>query len=673
LYESILAAEPQHFDALHLSGVLALQMRNPTRALERIGAAIRLRATEPAAYYNRAAAHEARADWAAALADYDAALALNPQHADAAMNRGTVLQRLGLFEPALASFDRAIALNGRHTAAHFNRGNLLREIGRWNAALASYDAVIARDPAYVEAHLNRGIVLKELERWEESLASYDRAVALQPGLATAHHNRANLLTRLGRSDEARAAYTQAVALDPNLAEAHVGLGLVLKERGEFEAARRCLEQAFRCSEPRAEWYFHHATVQSALGKFEEALASYERALALAPDYAQAHANRGNVLYRLRRFEAALSSLDRALALDPALAQAHANRGNVLYVLERASEAVCSYDRALSIDPRSDIFHVDRSMALLVEGELEAAWEGYERRGSDASAPAIAAAGRPRWRGTEPLAGKTILLHAEQGLGDTLQFCRYVPLVAERGAEVILCVQAPLVALLTSLSGAARVIALGSALPAFDAHCPLLSLPMAFRTTLQDIPATMPYLRADAAAVAAWRRRLTAPQGPIVGLAWSGNPHHVNDSRRSIALTEFSAALPVGPQYVCLQTDVRDADRAALAARRDISYFGDELGFDAAAAVCTSVDLVVSVDTSLAHLAGALGKPVWILLQSGPDWRWLTGRADSPWYPTARLYRQSTPGEWSDVLERVAGDLAQCIRRFAARAVEQQPS
>jgi len=673
LYETILGAEPRQFDALHLSGVLALQMGKPTLALERIEAALAERAAEPAVLYNRAAVHEARADWAAALGDYEAALALKPDYLDAEMNRGTLLQRLGRFEEALASFDRVIEQNDLFTSAHFNRGNLLRDMGLWEDALASYDRAIALDSQHVDSHLNRGIVLRKLERCDDSLASTERAISLQPNSATAHHNRASILSQLERWNEAEAAFLRALALEPTLAEAQVGLGLVLKQRGELESALQCLDQALTSSDPRPEWYFHRGTIQSELGRIKDALSSYELAISLAPGYAQAHANRGNMLSHLQQFEASVLAFDRALALNPGLAAAHGNRGNALSRLQRIDEALISFDRAIALDPDCAEFHVDRSMALLVKGDLTAGWKDYEWRSGYVLTQAIAATGRPRWRGEESISGDTILVHAEQGLGDTLQFCRYVPLIAERGAHVVLCVQPPLVDLLQNLPGARHVIPQGSTLPSFDWHCPLLSLPHAFRTTLQDIPAVTPYVHPDAVEVAAWRTRLSAARRPLVGLAWSGNPGHHDDARRSIPLVDFIAALPAGLRYVCLQNDVRDADRPTLAAHPEIQSFGADRSFGDTAALCSSVDLVISVDTSIAHLSGALGQPTWILLSYGPDWRWLMDRSDSPWYPTARLYRQSSPGDWQGVLEDVCRNLSEFVRTYSGCAAAQHTS
>ncbi|MFI5003245.1 MAG: glycosyltransferase family 9 protein, partial [Reyranellales bacterium] len=272
--------------------------------------------------------------------------------------------------------------------------------------------------------------------------------------------------------------------------------------------------------------------------------------------------------------------------------------------------------------------------------------------------------QPLWLGQESLAGRRILIWSEQGLGDTLQFCRYLKLVAERGAEVIFEVQAPLLGLLATLDGVSRLVASGSALPEFDTHCPLMSLPLAFGTTLETVPASPAYIRSDADLVAFWRGRLGARTRPRIGLVWSGNKNYAADQMRSVRLADWALQLPREFQYFCLQKDIRDADRQALSAHPWIAGLEEKFaGFTCTAALITQLDLVISVDTSITHLSAALGQRTWLLEGFTPDWRWLLGREDSPWYPTVRLYRQPQEGDWHSVFTRIAADLR---REFGAR-------
>lgn len=504
-------------------------------------------------------------------------------------------------------------------AQAFNRAVSAYKAGKLGDAEQICQQIVSGKPGHFDAFHVLAVVQAALGKNDLALASYDRALALRPNHADALNNRGNTLLALGRLDDALANYDRALAARPNFPEA-------LSNRGT------ALEKA---------------------GRLDEALASYERAIALRPDYADAHYNRGNALKALKRYDEALASYERAIALRPAYADAHNNRGQVLRELMRYDEAVASYDRALALQPRHVMAHCNAASVRLLTGDFSRGWPEYEWRWLKES---VISANRmfrqPVWRGGDAIAGKTILLHSEQGLGDTIQFCRYVPLVVARGARVILEVQKPLVALTSGL-GAAQVVAKGDPLPDFDLHCPLLSLPLAFGTRLETIPSAQAYLAAPAAQSMQWQTRLAAAPRPRIGLAWSGRSGHERDRERSIGLRAFLPLLETGAAIVSVQKEVRAEDASLLKERGDILHAGDELAdFSDTAALMSQLDLVVSVDTSVAHLAGALGKPVWILVTHVPDWRWLLERDDSPWYPTVRLFRQDATCTWDGAIARV---------------------
>jgi Tetratricopeptide repeat len=356
----------------------------------------------------------------------------------------------------------------------------------------------------------------------------------------------------------------------------------------------------------------------------------------------------------------LQAYDRAIALDEGYADAHCNRGVVLNDLKRLDEALAGYDRAIALDPAHAAAHCNKSFTLLLRGDLAAGWPLYEWRwrlpGVGREKPATTAR---LWTGDEDLTGRTILLRAEQGLGDTLQFCRYVPRVAALGAAVILEAQRPLLNLLADLDGVSQLVVEGAPLPKHDYHCPLLTLPLAMGTRLDTIPCAPAYLRSDPAKVTEWQARLGERREPRVGLVWSGSAGNRNDRNRSIPLTELWRHLPGGFHYVSLQKDLRAADAEALQATPALWNPAEELlDFSDTAALCECMDVVVCVDTSVAHLCGALGKRTWLLLPFSPAWRWLLDRDDSPWYSSVTLYRQHETGRWAQVLERLAGDLIQ---------------
>ena len=453
------------------------------------------------------------------------------------------------------------------------------------------------------------------------MASYDRALGIRPDFAEAHANRGSALHALKRFEEALASYDRALALRPDYAEARYNRGNVLH----------------------------------ALKRFEEALADYEHALALRPDYVEALANRGVTLHELKRFEEALASHDRALAVRPDYADAFVNRGVTLHELKRFEEALASYDRAIALRPDYAQAHFNEAVCRMLIGDFDRGWQklewGWE---TEELKNAKRTFSQPLWLGSDEIAGKTVLLHGVHGFGDTIQFCRYVPHVVERGARVILEIQEPLRELMGTLPGAAQIVSRGEPLPDFDLHCPLLSLPLALGTRLATIPAQTPYLRASPQAVMDWNARLGPRHRPRIGLAWSGRPEHNNDRNRSMRLSTLLSPLAgFDATYVSLQREVREDDAPVLQGRSDILHFGEELkSYADTAALIANLDLVISVDTSVAHLAGALAKPVWILLPFIPDWRWLLDRDDSPWYPTARLFRQDETRSWDSVMARV---------------------
>jgi tetratricopeptide (TPR) repeat protein len=531
--------------------------------------------------------------------------------------------------------------------------------------------------------------------------------------------KARALEKQGRSDEAELIYMTVLRDSPKHLDALTNLGLIRYRQNAptaeecFRAALEiCEAEAAKCSDDpavAAKLLLKRGLVLSYLRRFFEALVSYDRALSLAPDDAEAHMNRGVVLLALGRFVAALQACDRAVALAPRRAAFHAQRATALSKLNRHLEALASLDNAIRLEPESAILYHIRGVTLacltrydeaavqfeiaikldrqaapprqhaahlrLLHGDFYRGWQEYEWRWRYDGAK-VRSFRAPLWLGEQPLAGKTILLHSEQGFGDTLQFVRYAPLVAERGANVILEVQADLYSLMSRMEGIAlalaqpvdqtdggridgRSVRLASEheLPPFDYHCPLLSLPLAFKTDLKSVPAKIPYLHADPGRVKKWRERLPLERSPLVGLVWSGSPYHFEDHNRSIGLRRLGPLFSERLNFVSLQKSVAFADERLMAELSNLRHFGREMAdFDDTAAIIASLELVIAVDTSVAHLAAAMGKPVWILLPHSPEWRWLLHRDDSPWYPNARLFRQPQLGDWDSVIERVQTEL-----------------
>ena len=512
-------------------------------------------------------------------------------------------------------------------------------------------------PHALAALFQQGLVHHQQGQLEDARAAYERMLVLQPGHADALHMLGAMAMQSGEHALAVERISVSVHNNPRNATAYFNLGLALKALQRYEEAMVSFSQAIAIQPDYAQAWNNRGVVLQDQLRWDEAAQSYAGAIAAQPGFAQAHYNLGNALRALGRFEAALASYDTAITLQPGWAHALNNRGLALQELQRSAEAIESYDAAIASEPDYADAYWNKAIELLLCGDFAQGWAHYEWRWRrDTFSSRKRDFPQPLWLGDAPLNGKTVLLHAEQGLGDSIQFCRYARDVRALGAQVLLEVPRPLLALFATLEGPKQLLEKGSALPHFDYHCPLLSLPLALQTQLANIPSPSPYLASTAAQRELWQRRLGPPSKPRIGLVWSGNVRDRDDLQRSLTLNALLPHLPQSCEYICLQKELRPADQDAMQAS-SIRFFGAHIqDFSDTAALCDLVDLVISVDTSVAHLAGALAKPTWILLPYAPDWRWMLDRDDSPWYPSVRLYRQGNDRSWLPVLGRMASDI-----------------
>ncbi len=529
---------------------------------------------------------------------------------------------------ALAPYDAALRKDPGRVDVLNAAASLCLQAGELLRGISYLDASLGVQPGQAMLHAVRGVARSRLGDLAGALQDLDRAIELQPGFAAAHFDRACVLRQLGRMPEALVEFEAAIALKPNYAEAFSNRGGLLKELGRLEEARASCDEAIRLDADYAPAYFNRAAICCELGEPEVGLADCRAGKRLAPNESRSHLGEAIVLELIGELGAAIEAYDRALTIDPAYAEARWNRATLLLLL----------------------------------GRMEEGWREYESRWASPQTGGRRAMPGALWTGQEPLAGKSIFVHLEQGAGDFLQFCRYVPELIGRGATVFLEVRVPLARLAKSLAPSCELVAEGQMPESVDWHIPLLSLPLAFETTLDRVPAAVPYLTVPEEMRERWRQRLGPRTKPRVGIAWAGAAAFGNDRNRSIALASclplFGGPLGGAFEFHCLQREIRDVDRAIFESL-PIALHASELDdFAETAALILEMDLVISVDTAVAHLAGALAQPVWILLPFKPDFRWMLARADSPWYPSARLFRQSRRGDWESVIAAIGQALAQ---------------
>jgi hypothetical protein len=508
------------------------------------------------------------------------------------------------------------------------------------------------------AALQEALALHQRGQLAEAEKIYNRVLKAQRDNFDALHLLGMLNHQRGKSGEAYRLINAALKVAPRSPDALSNLALVLQSLKRGDEALAMLDKALALAPAHLDALNHRGNARAATGDAEGALKDFDAALAAAPGHPIVLYNRGNALRALGRDGEAITAYDAALAAAPNHAGALSNRGMALAALNRHADALSSYGRALALQPDNADVHFNAALSLLTLGDYPHGLAEYEWRWKRAGYAPRTDLRKPLWLGETPLAGKTILLHAEQGLGDTVMLSRYAPLLARSGATVVMEVQPELKGLLASLDDVAAVVGHGEPLPRFDLHCPLTSLPFACKTELAGVPAEIPYLHADEAHLAKWQSRLDGPL-PRVALAWSGRASHVNDRNRSLSLLQLSPLLEAEDvRFVSIQCDLRPADADRMSREPRVIDLAAELtDFTDTAAVLSLCELVICVDTSVAHVAGALGRPTFVLLPFQPDWRWTLDRETTPWYPAARLFRQTAPGDWRSVIARVREALA----------------
>ena len=633
-----LRREPNHAPSFHLLGIIEAKQGRFAVAQQCLDAAVAFEPNNARYLVDRANVIASLGRAEEAVAAYDLAIQIDPRLAEAYSNRGQALRMLGRRREALASVDKAIELKSDFIDAHALKGELLLDLSELEDAIRAYSHVLALNPAHLPALFSRGICQGRLRRWEKALKDFSLIVELVPEHTAAQAFRGHMLFELDRFSPALAAAERALSLDPKRADCHLLRGKAL----------------------------------SKLERYDEALTAIERALELGADEASCYVARGSNYCDLRQFDKALEEYDRGIRINPDNAIWFYNRGSLLQNLRRYEEAIVNFDEAIAREPTHAASYWNAGLSYLQLGNPKG-WDFYEWRWQlDKGGPNKREQPQnvPRWHGFEPIEGKNVLLTSEQGLGDSIMFCRFAHLVAERGANVTLAVPKSLARILKNVPGVKQILSRDTVqrLNGYHYYCPLLSLPKIFSMTFDNVPfGKTAYITADQQLVEQWRERLQKAgldyQRPRVGLMWSGRVVK-SLGLRSMSLETMLGLLDPAIQYVSLQKEVPEADRK-LMRERGVLHFGDEQSdFADAAAIIESMDLVVSIDTSIAHLSGALGKETWVALQFSSEWRWLLDRDDSPWYPKARLFRQPRQDDWEAVIANIRAAL---MARFAPQA------
>lgn len=623
-YEKLLYDQSEHYDCLHLLGV---------------------------AYYQQGQLDEARLH-------IEHAIRLKPEIADAHSNLGLVLHQLGRSEEALARFERAINLKPRYADALSNKGAVLLDLEQPHLAVDALLAAVDSNPSQLQAHFNLARAYFKLNQYADAVSVLKSLLGRSPLHTDGLMLLGDAFNAMGQPASALQAYLQVISVTPLVARAHGSAGLMLQRLGCIQEAISRYRQALQLDPNMVEVQCNLGTAYQLEQRLEDAVAQYEAAIALNPDLAVAHCNRGTALLDMGDLGGALQSYGTAVAIDPNYPEALSNRGATLHKLGLFKQALVSYDQAISVRPDYASAHWNKSITQLLCGDFDAGWPSYEWRWRWDHFPSPRRTfSCPQWTGQTPLNGMTVLVHAEQGLGDTIQFVRYVPLIKALGASVVLEVPRVLLGLIRGVAGEVQLVAAGDPLPDTDFYCPMASLPLAFKTNLDSIPSAIPYLHAEPYRVERWARVL-GDQGLRLGICWQGKATAKVDQGRSFPLKMLKPLSEVpGVRLISLHKGAGEAQLQDLPPGMAVQTLGPHFDEDGAfldtAAVMKHCHLVITSDTAIAHLAGALGVPVWVALKFVPDWRWLLNRSDSPWYPTMRLFRQSAPGDWGPVFNEMA--------------------
>lgn len=664
LYRHILEHDTDHADALHFLGLIAYQTGKNEIAINYIKKAIKLSLPNALYFLNLGNVYFVIGRFNKSEESFIKSLAIKPDYADAHYYLGRTFQVQREMDKAIHQYQETVQLNPDYPDAYFHWGNILMTIGKIEAAIKQFRQAVQFRPNFPEAHFNFGNALKIKGDLHTAISSYKEALRWNPEFTEVHCNLGNILNEMGRSMEALDSYKEALRLKPDYAEAYFNLGNTLQTLGHFEKAVPCYHDAIRNKPGFNEAYTNLSAALYELGEFDEGLNSAHKAVQLKPDNPYTLNILGNLYKQTDHYQQAKRCFQQAIQLKPDFAEPYNNLGSTYLATRELDKALSHYNKALALLPDFVEARWSRSLLYLLTENFKEGWLDYEWRWKKKDFVKIKRRyTQPQWDGT-PLPDKTILIYAEQGYGDTIHFIRYVPLVKQHVKNVIVEAHKPLIKLLSSCSGIDQLISLGTAPPEFDLHIPLLSLPGIFQTDLNNIPDNNPYLsipkglKTDTSLVSNVKSRLK------IGIVWAGNPDHKNDRNRCCPVSQFLKLQQI-PEVTLfsLQKGPQKLDLHNINAQNEIVDLSHVINdFSDTAVIIKKLDLIITVDTAVAHLAGALNHPVWILLPYVPEWRWFLKRDDSPWYPSMRLFRQTQHGNWEGVFNKVIRNLSPIVKK-----------
>lgn len=657
LYKKVLKKQPSNVDALLMLGSIYSQIEDYELSLRYVNKALQINPSNPYIYYNLGNTHRKKGDIDEAIKCYQQAIKLKPDFADAHYNLAIVYQAKNLYDVALIHYEKALKLEPKMFDAHVNIGNILFLKKDYTKAEYHFKKALAINPSFSMAYLGLGNLYKEIELFDEAIKYYEKTLSLEPESFEALNNIANTFLIKERIDDAIVYLHKALQVKPEEAEIYYTLGNIYKDKREYDKAIAYYENALKYNNEFADAYNGIGLVLQEKNQLDRAIEYYHKALEINSNDYVVYVNLAGALNLKDSYDEAISYCEKALEIKPDCIDAYINLGIITYLKRNYEDSIKYSLKAIDIDPENADAHFNLALALLLKGDFENGWREYEWRGR-LKEKVWLKFDKPIWDGSD-IKGKRLFVCTEQGFGDAIQFIRYVPLIKEKGVEEVIIECYPqLKPLFETVSGVDKVIPRGEELPEFDVYCHLLSLPNIFKTNISNIPSNIPYFNINKEVIEKWNTLITGNDRIKVGLAWAGSPRHKNDRNRSIMLKLLKPVLDINDiDFYSLQVGPGseqlkelDNEKCMIDLTNNINDFLDTAG------LILNLDLVISVDTSVAHLAGALGKHVWVLLPYVPDWRWLLNREDSPWYPTMRLFRQRSSGNWDSIVQDIKEEL-----------------